>query len=36
MSDFTGDRNCVTHHYACDCILERIKKLEKENEDLEK
>ena len=34
MSDFIGDRQCVTHHYACDCREEKFKKLEAENKRL--
>ncbi len=38
MSDFIGDRKCVTHHLACDCrekmYADRIKELEEENERL--
>ena len=34
MSDFIGDRECVTHHYACDCREEYFRKLQAENEKL--
>ncbi len=34
MNDFIGDRNCVTHHYACDCREENFTKIEKENREL--
>jgi hypothetical protein len=25
------DRECITHHYACDCREEKFRKLESEN-----
>ena len=32
MGDFIGDRECITHHYACDCrekmFADRIAELE--------
>jgi len=34
MSDFIGDKRCVTHHYACDCREEKFRKLEEENKKL--
>jgi hypothetical protein len=30
VSDFLGGRECVTHHYACDCRERRFKELEAE------
>jgi len=27
-------RNCVTHHFACDCREDKFKKLEEENKKL--
>ena len=35
MSDFIGDRQCVTHHYACDCREADYDRLGKENKDLQ-
>ena len=29
MSDFIGDRECITHHHACDCREEKFAKMEK-------
>jgi len=29
-------RECVTHHYACDCREEKFRKLEAESEKLKK
>ena len=31
MSDFTGDRECVTHHYACDCREDYFREVVAEN-----
>ena len=36
MNDFIGDRDCTTHHYACDCREDYFKKLKAENERLKK
>ena len=35
MSDFVGDRQCVTHHSACDCREAYFKQLQAENERLQ-
>ena len=32
MSDFIGDKQCVTHHHACDCREEHFKQLQAELE----
>lgn len=29
-----NNRECVTHHYACDCREEKFKQLERENAEL--
>lgn len=31
ISDFIGDRQCITHHNACDCREAMFKKLRTEN-----
>jgi hypothetical protein len=28
VNDFIGDRQCVTHHHACDCREQRFRELE--------
>lgn len=36
MNDFIGDRQCVTHHNACDCREAKFKKIQSENISLRK
>lgn len=36
MSDFIGDKQCVTHHDACDCREAYFKQLEADNKKLKK
>lgn len=34
MSDFIGDRECITHHHACDCREKMFRNLISEAEGL--